>query len=129
MKAPVSKNDGTTILAEGSHSLHYRQGPSIWELKHVPTEPTRTTLLAPHLSFCSQWSVPCHEEVAPGGGDKRGDQTNQVVVHVPGVPESGGAARRGRRRACLMLMFVKSRYQGVVCKLGTTATGLAKKRF
>ena len=32
-----------------------------------------------------------HEEVQPGRGDQRGNQPDEVVVHVPGIPERGGA--------------------------------------
>lgn len=34
-----------------------------------------------------------HEEVQPGGGDQRGNQPDEVIVHVPGIPERGGAGR------------------------------------
>lgn len=47
----------------------------------------------PYRLVGGEWRVARHEEVQPGRGDQRGNQPNEVVVHVPGVPERGGAGR------------------------------------
>lgn len=47
------------------------------------------------LTLATDWSVvrgvAGHEEVEPGRGDERGDEANEVVVHVAGVAQGGGA--------------------------------------
>lgn len=42
---------------------------------------------------CGEGGVAGHEEVEPRCGDERGDEADEVVVHVAGVAQGGGAGR------------------------------------
>ena len=46
-----------------------------------------------HLCVRGEWCVACHEVVETRGGDEGRYQTNQIVVHVPGVTQGGSACR------------------------------------
>lgn len=47
----------------------------------------------PYRLVSGEWGVARHEEVQAGCGDERGDEPDEVVVHVAGIPERGGAGR------------------------------------
>lgn len=47
----------------------------------------------PYRLVSGERCVPRHEEVQPGGGDQRSNQPDEVIVHVSGIPERGGAGR------------------------------------
>lgn len=53
----------------------------------------KESLGLPYRLVGGEWRVPRHEEVQAGRGDQRGDQPYEVIVHVPGIPECGGAGR------------------------------------
>lgn len=50
-------------------------------------------LIATYRLVSGEWCVPSHEEVEARCGDERGNQANEVVVHVAWVPQCGRARR------------------------------------
>lgn len=98
-----------------SGSLHMRQPRGVstwaWDLGRAVTAHTETGLTDvsvaaslplgmgrrawgwPYRLVGGEWRVSRHEEVQPGRGDQRGNQPNEVIVHVAGIPECGGAGR------------------------------------
>ena len=48
-------------------------------------------IVSADLCVCCEWSVASHEEVKLRGWNERGNQTNQVIVHVAWITKSCSA--------------------------------------
>lgn len=53
-----------------------------------------------HRLVSCEWRVPCHKEVETRCGDQRCNQANEVIVHVAGVSQGGGAGRHDGGNLC-----------------------------
>ena len=51
-----------------------------------------------------EWCIRGHKEMTPRGRNQRGDNADEVVVHVPWIPKRCGTRRHDRRNQLVSLL-------------------------